>query len=162
MTTLTLQDLLSTQTIQCAPYFAAFRECSPEVQEIVLDMAAIIADADSSEDERGHAVDVMVEALFPGMAADLMERHEKAMHHPESEDVRAALDAEEAAFAERVRFFMREKSLTQQMLADQLGIGQSAVANMLNRQCRPQQRTVARFAKALGVSPEELWPISPE
>jgi len=28
---------------------------------------------------------------------------------------------------------------------------------MLNRQCRPQRRTVAKFAKALKVPAGELW-----
>jgi len=48
--------------------------------------------------------------------------------------------------------------MTQEALAAKLGVGQPAISNMLNRQCRPQRRTVLRLAQALGISPEELWP----
>jgi len=48
--------------------------------------------------------------------------------------------------------------MTQEELAEKTGVGQPAISNMLNRQCRPQHRTVRRFADALGISPEELWP----
>ena len=48
--------------------------------------------------------------------------------------------------------------MTQEQLAAKIGVGQPAISNMLNRQCRPQRRTVKRLATALDVSPEDLWP----
>lgn len=70
----------------------------------------------------------------------------------------ASLDEEEAAFAARVRKLMHEKGMTQADLAEATGVTQPAIANILNRNCRPQQRTIARFAEALEVDPSELWP----
>ena len=78
-----------------------------------------------------------------------------------SEEMRQALDEmdkEEEMFAERLRAIMEEKGLTQTQLAESLKIGQSAISNMLHRQCRPQRRTVLRIAEALGVDPGDLWP----
>jgi transcriptional regulator with XRE-family HTH domain len=51
--------------------------------------------------------------------------------------------------------------MTQAQLADKLGLGQPAISMMLQRNCRPQKRTVVRLADALGVAPEELWPTPP-
>ena len=68
------------------------------------------------------------------------------------------MNREEDAFAQRLRKLMDEKGMTQTTLAEQLGIGQSAISNMLHRQCRPQRRTVIRLAEALGVSSDDLWP----
>ena len=59
---------------------------------------------------------------------------------------------------ERLRTAMHQRGVTQEQLADKIGIGQPAVSMMLQRHCRPQQRTVRRLAEALGVAPEELWP----
>lgn len=48
--------------------------------------------------------------------------------------------------------------MTQDQLAEKIGVGQPAISMMLKRQCRPQKRTVQRLAEALGVAAEELWP----
>ena len=93
----------------------------------------------------------------PGL--DLVEAEAKApAGDPEAKEVLARMDREEAAFAQRLRDLMDARGLTQAQLADKVGIGQPAVSMMLNRACRPQRRTVLRFAEALGVAPEELWP----
>ena len=68
------------------------------------------------------------------------------------------MDHEEATFAERLREVMKKKAVTQEQLADRIGVGQPAISLMLQRACRPQKRTVFRLAEALGVSPDELWP----
>jgi transcriptional regulator with XRE-family HTH domain len=68
------------------------------------------------------------------------------------------MDREEETFAARLRARMDERGFTQESLALKLGIGQPAISNMLNRQCRPQRRTVLRLAEALGVPAAELWP----
>jgi transcriptional regulator with XRE-family HTH domain len=53
---------------------------------------------------------------------------------------------------------MDKAGLTQEQLAEKIGVGQPAISMMLKRQCRPQKRTVQRLAEALGVAAEELWP----
>ncbi|MFM7038566.1 MAG: helix-turn-helix domain-containing protein [Planctomycetaceae bacterium] len=52
---------------------------------------------------------------------------------------------------------MEEKNMSQETLASLMGVSQPAISNMLNRRCRPQRRTIVRFAQALGVTEEELW-----
>lgn len=76
----------------------------------------------------------------------------------EAKNAIADLDREEEEFATRLQKLMIEKGVTQQQLAEKLKVGQPAISNMLNRQCRPQRRTIYRIAGALGVNPEELWP----
>ena len=58
----------------------------------------------------------------------------------------------------RVRKLMKVKGITQEDLANAAEITQPAVSNLLTRGCRPQRRTVEKFAGALGVNPSELWP----
>jgi transcriptional regulator with XRE-family HTH domain len=67
------------------------------------------------------------------------------------------LDAEEESFAERLKDLMADRGLTQTDLGKMIGVGQSAISNMLNRNCRPQQRTAVRLATALDVPVESLW-----
>ena len=53
---------------------------------------------------------------------------------------------------------MKQRSITQEQLAEAIGVGQPAVSMLLSRTCRPRKRTVERIAVALGVEPSELWP----
>ena len=144
--------------LEVARFLTAFAECSREMQDIVLEMSTIISDEGSDDDERRVACDAMVQALFPGTAADVLEIYHERMHSPEARQVAAGLRAEEKSFAERVRKLMREKNVTQEQLAAAAGISQPAVSNILTRHCRPQRRTVMRFAEALGTTPQDLWP----
>lgn len=145
---------------EAARFLRAFIECSRDIQEVVLEMAAIVADETSTEDERQIACDAMIESLFPGTGADVLASYHEKLESPEAATAAKALKHEEHGFATRVRALMAEKNVTQEMLAKAAGIGQPAVSNILNRRCRPQRRTVVRFAEALGVAPEELWPES--
>ncbi len=70
------------------------------------------------------------------------------------------LDAEERTFAERLRACLDRAGVSQSELADRTGIHPSAVSMMLKRQSRPQHRTVARIAAALGLAPADLWPAA--
>ena len=72
------------------------------------------------------------------------------------------LNEEEQSFSARLVAEMEKRQMTQEALAKAAGISQPAVSNIINRKCRPQHRTVLRFAEVLGVAPELLWPgISP-
>lgn len=143
---------------EAARFLRAFVECSREMQEIVLEMAAIVSEEHSTDDERLAAFDAMMEALFPGTSADILEVYHRGLKSPEAAQAAAELKAEERGFADRVRKLMLERNVTQEQLAQEIGIGQPAVSNILNRRCRPQRRTIVRFAEALKVQPEELWP----
>jgi lambda repressor-like predicted transcriptional regulator len=106
----------------------------------------------------------LADALFPhthhGKLGLDLEESEKmgAAHSEETRAVLEEMDQEEATFAARLAAFLKERSITQEELAARIGVGQPAISNLLNRQCRPQRRTVLRLAEALGVAPRELWP----
>jgi lambda repressor-like predicted transcriptional regulator len=148
----------SANLFEIARFLRAFVECNRQMQDIVLEMVAIIESDDSTYEERTLACDAMMEALFPGTAADVLEEYHKRLALPEAVAVAESLRGEETGFAERVKKLMVAKNVTQSKLAEAAGIGQPAVSNILNRRCRPQRRTILRFAEALGVLPEELWP----
>jgi DNA-binding XRE family transcriptional regulator len=53
---------------------------------------------------------------------------------------------------------MAERQSTQAQLAHQIGVGQSAIAMLLKRRCRPQRPTLGKYAQTLSAPVEELWP----
>ena len=136
----------------------AYDECDPNIQEVVDDMLAICNDENASEDEKRRAMHTITEAIFPSLAADVCRMEKASRKSPEADALEREMDEEEAAFAKKVRHHMKVQGLTQEQLAEKVGIGQPAISNMLNRQCRPQNRTIAKLADALGVSPRDLWP----
>lgn len=138
----------------------AFVECSDEVQRGILDMAQIIADPSVDADEKSAAEETLIEALYPkyhdeefGIDSRLYEQMNRECE-PEVED---ELDNQEASFAEVLQRLMDERGMKQKDLAEKIGVGQPAVANMLNRRCRPQRRTIEKIAKALQVDPQTIW-----
>jgi lambda repressor-like predicted transcriptional regulator len=146
-----------------AKYLRAYLECSEEVQAVIREMAEIAGSPDADEQEREMALGTLVEALFPDYEGGLgmaIEEAEKlcAKNTPEGRQAAAELDAQEQAFADRLRRAMQDRGLTQTDLARRAGVQQPAISMMLTRNCRPQQRTIARLAAALNMSPEDLWP----
>ncbi|MBI1901660.1 MAG: helix-turn-helix transcriptional regulator [Planctomycetia bacterium] len=127
------------------------------------EMIEIVLDPKSDDDEREMALATIAEALFPqsvgpdgGIDLEEFDRLE-ARASPEGRAVHRQLDREEAEFAARLRRSMKRKGATQAELAERIGVGQPAISMMLNRQCRPQPRTIERLAKALGASIKDLW-----
>lgn len=55
-----------------------------------------------------------------------------------------------------VAAWRKYKKLSQTQLADQLGISQSAMAQIENTESKPTDRTLSRVAKALGIAIEQL------
>jgi len=144
-----------------ASMIGAFMECSPTIQAVVLDMIAIINSDDSDPDDVDAALNTLIEALFHEKTAQICEQDEALFNSPQLKAAAEEIESEHAHFATRVRQLMEEKGVTQAQLAHEANITQPAVSNLLNRHARPQRRTVSRFAAALGVSPEELWPTKP-
>lgn len=158
------QDVFA-QIKGCAPILQAFIECSTELQQHAKEMLKVLLDPETSEDDRHLAASTVADILFPNMhegdkmlGMDLQKAEQLARENPESGPALEEMDREEATFAERLESIMRDRKITQTELANRIGIGQSAIAMMLKRECRPQKRTVARLAEALSVKPEELWP----
>jgi DNA-binding XRE family transcriptional regulator len=151
------------QSLLFAKCFQAYAECSDSIQAAVREMTEIVLDPKSDDDEREMALATIAETLFPetiapdgGIDLEELDRLE-ARASQEGRAVHRKLDREEAVFAARLRQFMKEKGVTQAELAERIGVGQPAISMMLNRQCRPQPRTIERLAKALGVSIKDLW-----
>ena len=149
-------------------FLQAYLECSDEIQAGIRDMLAILSDPDSDADDCDMALHTLADALFPNphegkLGLDLLEAEQMGAEYSEqTAQVLASMDEQEATFADRLRGAMEAKGLNQEALAVATGVGQPAISNMLNRQCRPQRRTVLRFAEALGVAPENLWPSMTE
>ena len=67
------------------------------------------------------------------------------------------MEQAEAKFAATLGRLMAERQLTQEELAERIGVGQSAISMLLKPRCR-QRRTLGKMAEALGVPVDELWP----
>ena len=147
-----------------AEVFQAYTECSQEIQEAIRDMIEIVNDSSATEDEKLMACATISEALFPSRSAGQLGVDLEDAEHLDSErlkefqEVHAVMEHEEAHFVDRVQFLMHERDMTQGQLAEACGIGQPGVSNLLSRRSRPQRRTIDKIAKALNVSPHEIWP----
>ena len=138
-------------------------KCDDELRAEAIDLFKQLESGELDADQR--TATLLAEILFPNAdekglpGLDLAEAEAIApSQNLEAREVLSRMDEEEANFAKRLRQLMEAKGLTQAQLADAVGIGQPAVSMILNRSCRPQRKTVLRFAEALGVSPEHLWP----
>jgi lambda repressor-like predicted transcriptional regulator len=159
-------DGLQTAALQAAtPIILALAECDDELRAEVIELFKQLNGGALDAEERRATTVLLAEILFPyadhkGLPGlDFVEAEEIAPSiTPEAKNLLARMDEEEAVFARQVQRLMEEKGMTQAELADKVGLGQPAISMMLNRTCRPQQKTVARFAQALEVPPEELWP----
>jgi lambda repressor-like predicted transcriptional regulator len=157
---------LQASALQAAsPIVLALMECDQELRDEAIGLFKELASGELDEGERFATTALLAEILFPiadhqGLPGlDLAEAEESAgAIDPEAQDVLAEMNQEEAIFADRLRDLMAKKGLTQAQLAAQLGVGQPAISMMLQRDCRPQKRTVLRLAEVLGVQAEELWP----
>lgn len=147
-----------------AKCFRAYLECSGQVQGVIREMAEIVSSPESDEQEREMALGTLAEALFPEydsgrLGIDIEEANRACVENsPDGTEAQAELDRQEQAFADRLKEVMQQKGMTQAQLAERAGVQQPAISMMLNRNCRPQQRTVRKLAEALGVGPQELWP----
>lgn len=161
--------LLESSALQAAtPVVLALMECSPELRTEAIEIFQDLASGEMDEMQKTAAIALLADILFPNAdPEDLLpgvdlERIERLApsQNPEAEAVLSSMDRQESIFADKVRELMVAHGLNQSQLAEKVGIGQPAVSMMLNRQCRPQQKTIRRFAEAFGVSPSDLWPAA--
>ena len=141
----------------------ALSECDAELRLSAIELLEQLADGGLDE-EQEFATTLIAEILFPNAdetgapGLDLEEAEAIAARmDPSCGPLLAEMDHQEATFADRLRELMAERGLTQAELAAKVGVGQPAIANMLGRTCRPQRKTVAKLATALGVEPTALW-----
>ena len=137
-----------------------YLEASDAVKEVIESMSRIVNDPAADEDERSAALDTLVDALFPPRHPDDLGVDLETLEEGDSNEarrIRAAMSRQEVRFARAVRKLMKERGVSQKKLAEKIGVGQPAVSMMLSRRCRPQQATVEKIAKALGVEARTLW-----
>jgi lambda repressor-like predicted transcriptional regulator len=159
-------NILQTAALQAAtPIVLALAECDDELRAEAVELFKQLNSGELDAEECHATTALLAEILFPNddhkglPGLDLVEAEEIApLVAPEANGLLAQMDEEEAVFAKQVQRLMEQKGLTQGELAARVGLGQPAVSMMLNRTCRPQRKTVLRFAEALEVSPQELWP----
>ncbi len=159
-------ELDQTTYKQLAPIFAqwmhALMECSDVVQGVIRDMVEIMVDPDADDEDKEMAKATFLEALFPvshngSLGADLAELEDEHRAGKVGQ-LLDEMNIEESTFGDRVKDALINRGMTQQQLGEAVGVGQPAISMMLNRESRPQRRTVEKIAEALGVSYEDLWP----
>ncbi len=146
-------------------FIATLLECSDDVQNVVVSMLAVLKNHDASRNERQRALMTMADALhlnpyedgkyglgLVASEADAAERHPALAREVEK------MNSQEATFAARLKELMETKRVSQQELADRVGCSQPAISQMLNRNCRPQKKTILKLAEALNVQAHDLWP----
>jgi len=148
-----------------APIILALNECSPELREEAIGLFQDLQSGELDKHQTNATHALLAEILYPNADSeglpglDLEEVGRLSpSQNSEAASVLAEMDRDEATFAAKVQQIMTARGVTQADLAQKVGIGQPAISMMLNRTCRPQKKTIRRFADALEVSPSELWP----
>ncbi len=150
--------------ISSAPIVLALHECDDELRAEAIELFKQLGSDELDKEARDSTLALLAEILFPDAdnkgvpGLDLCEAEEIAAEtSPEAKETLAAMDKQEAAFAQKLRELMARHKMTQAELAEKAGLGQPAISMMLNRSCRPQRKTVMKFAQIFGVEPQELW-----
>lgn len=145
-------------------FFGALAECSDAIQEAVGRLLHVVKGPETTPPERQRALMTMADALFPNSdkvgeyGLDIAESEAgAAAENPSLAREVQRMDAQEATFAERLRKLIQAKRISQQKLAERIGVSQPAISQMLNRNCRPQKKTILKLAEALNVRPCDLW-----
>jgi transcriptional regulator with XRE-family HTH domain len=142
----------------------AYLECSDDLQCVVRSMFAVLDSEVAEEEDRHRALTTIADALFLnphkkryGMDLTTSETEAAEVDTALAREVRH-MDQEEATFAERLRELLLRKRVSQTELAERTGCSQSAISHMLNRNSRPQKKTILKLAEALQIDPVVLWP----
>jgi len=138
---------------------SALQQCDSEIQEVVAEMIAIYTSEDATKEEKTAAMYTIRDAIFPSLAEDLRDLERPQLKSLAAQKLQAEFEVQNCTFADNLRSAMSKNQMTQEELAKKTGVSQPAISLMLNRESRPQQKTVGRFAEALGIDPSELWPM---
>lgn len=146
-------------------FFGAIAGCSDATQQVVGRLIVVIKNTKTTPVERQRALLTIADALFPNSdesgeygldlatpAAGTSAENPSLAHEVQK------MDTQQATFAQRLREVMEAKRVSQLELADRVGCSQPAISQMLNRNCRPQKKTILKLAEALNVRACDLWP----
>lgn len=148
------------------PIILALKECDDELRAVAFELFEQLASGELDRHQEEATLALLAEMLYPNadpktgsIGLDLVEAEAIGRaESPEAGPILDAMDRQEATFAQRLAAVMDARGMTQAELAAAIGVGQPAISMMLNRSCRPQQKTVRKLAAALGITAEELWP----
>jgi len=159
-----LKEMLYAGFATSAPIILALEECDDELRIEAIELFKQLESHELDKEQCIATAALLAEILFPNTddkgvpGLDLAEAEAiAAATQSEAKEVLSTMDNDESMFAQRLRELMDAKGISQMELAAKVGIGQPAVSMMLNRSCRPQRKTILRFAEVFGVSPQELW-----
>jgi transcriptional regulator with XRE-family HTH domain len=146
-------------------FLATLLECSDEVQHVVVSMLEVLKNPAANRNERQRALMTLADALHLNPDEDgeygldlIASEIGAAERHPALAREVEKMNSQEAAFAARLKELMESKRVSQKELADRVGCSQPAISQMLNRNCRPQKKTILKLAEALNVQAHDLWP----
>lgn len=146
-------------------FWATLSECSDDIQRVVVNMLRILKSHDAGPNERQRALMTIADALSLNpdeggeYGLDLVSSEaDAARRHPLLAREVEKMNSQEATFAVRLRELMDTKRISQTELAERVGCSQPAISQMLNRNCRPQKKTILKLAEALNVQANDLWP----
>lgn len=143
--------MITIQDRETIEILRAFDECNEVLKEQAMEMVRIIHSGDAEPFELQAAVDTFNDIVFPDHLETSLDDWKG------DEETEAELDQQEESFAESVRSIMEAKDINQTQLARAIGVGQPAISQLLNRDCRPQRSTVTKIAEALDVDESEIW-----
>lgn len=145
-------------------FLGALAECSDAIQQVVIRLIVVVKNPQTTAVERRRALMTIANALFPSSdeggeyGLNPAEEARTAAGSPSLAREVQAMATHEATFAQRLREVMEAKRVSQLELADRVGCSQPAISQLLNRNCRPQKKTILKLAEALNVQASDLWP----
>jgi transcriptional regulator with XRE-family HTH domain len=157
-----LRSVMGLNSVQ-RNFVKAYLECSDDLQQVVVSMFSILDSEKATEEERYRARTTIADTLFLnphkgryGMNLVDSETDALKVNAALASEVRH-MDEQELTFAQRLRELLDGRHISQTELAERTGCSQSAISHMLNRNARPQKKTILKLAAALQVDPRELW-----
>jgi transcriptional regulator with XRE-family HTH domain len=146
-------------------FWGTLAECSDDIQQVVVRLLNVVKNAETSPNERQRALMTIADALSLNPDEDgeygqdlVASEANTAVRFPSLAQEVQKMDTQEATFAQRLRELMEAKRISQLELAERVGCSQPAISQMLNRNCRPQKKTILKLAEALNVQAIDLWP----
>ena len=131
-------------------FWNALAECSNAEQQAIVALLSVVKDHRAKSIERQRALTKIADTLFRKPDAEDNDLGQ--------ESTASERNSQQAAFVQRLRELMEAKRISQHELAERVGCSQPAISQMLNRESRPQKKTILKLAEALNVQPRELWP----
>lgn len=147
-------------------FLGALTECSDDVQYVVVSLLNVVKDPHTTASERTRALTTIADALYLNPCEEDGEYGQDlaaseayaADRSPTLAREVAKMNTQEETFSQRLQELMATKQISQQELANRVGVSQPAISQMLRRECRPQKKTILKLAEAFHVHPREIWP----